>query len=64
MKAIQFDPNFALKFLGKMVKPRRQREGWLNFPENGFVWESELKNVVINYRAKEVGLGNGKIYLL
>jgi len=26
MKGIKCDPNFALKFLSKVVKPRRQRE--------------------------------------
>lgn len=54
MKAIQYDPNFALKFLSKVVKPRRQRERWLSFLENGSVQGPELVNAVVSDPDKEV----------
>lgn len=54
MKAIQCDPNFALKFLSKVVKPWRQRERLLSFLENGSVQVSELVNGVIRDLQNEV----------
>lgn len=62
MKAIQCDPNFALKFLSKVVKTWRQRERLLSFLENGSVQVSELVNGVIRDLQNRGDLGSGEIY--
>lgn len=54
MKAIQCDPNLALKFLSKVVKPWRQSERLLSFLENGSVQVSELVNGIIRDLQNEV----------